>query len=207
MPAHVDLAFPISSASPVPADHGYHLYSAISRLLPAVHRRGGIGIHPIRGTQIGDRQLALNHRSHLVFRTPSEALGELVQLGGKQLDIAGRGLCIGVPAVWALKPAAALRSRLVIIKVKEAPSAAALNEENFRHAARKQLEALSVSPGTKITLGKRRSLRIKDKEIVGYEVVLHDLRAEESLAIQEKGIGGRRHMGCGVFVPSGRGPR
>jgi hypothetical protein len=27
------------------------------------------------------------------------------------------------------------------------------------------------------------------------------LSAEDSLRLQEVGIGGRRHMGCGVFVP------
>jgi hypothetical protein len=32
-------------------------------------------------------------------------------------------------------------------------------------------------------------------------VIIEGLTAEESLTIQEKGIGGRRHMGCGVFVP------
>ena len=44
-------------------------------------------------------------------------------------------------------------------------------------------------------------VRIKDREIVGYEVVIERLTAEESLTVQEHGLGGRRHMGCGVFTP------
>jgi CRISPR-associated protein Cas6 len=54
------------------------------------------------------------------------------------------------------------------------------------------------------TRGKRRTLRIKDKEVVGYEVKLEGLTVAESLNIQEQGLGGRRHMGCGVFVPMDR---
>lgn len=36
---------------------------------------------------------------------------------------------------------------------------------------------------------------------LGYEVVLEGLTAKESLHFPEKGLGGRRHMGCRVFVP------
>lgn len=39
------------------------------------------------------------------------------------------------------------------------------------------------------------------KEVVGYELVIEGLTADESVAIQTTGLGGRRHMGCGVFVP------
>jgi CRISPR/Cas system CSM-associated protein Csm4 (group 5 of RAMP superfamily) len=42
---------------------------------------------------------------------------------------------------------------------------------------------------------------VKDKQIVGFEVTAVDVDATGSLRLQEHGIGGRRHMGCGVFVP------
>jgi len=32
-------------------------------------------------------------------------------------------------------------------------------------------------------------------------VLIEGLTAEESLTVQEHGLGGRRHMGCGLFVP------
>ena len=51
-----------------------------------------------------------------------------------------------------------------------------------------------------LTLDKRRTLRIKDKEVVGYEMLVETLSANESLALQEHGLGGRRQMGAGVFV-------
>ncbi len=57
------------STRPIPCDHGYHLYAAVSRVLPSLHQPGspspslhptsGIAIHPIRGQQIGGRKLAV----------------------------------------------------------------------------------------------------------------------------------------------------
>jgi len=192
----VDLAFPLMSTTPIPADHGYHLYAAMSRTLPSLHQQNGVGVHPIRGQQIGNRQLGLNERSRLVLRTVTAAVGDLIQIAGKQLNVAGTNIRVGVPQVWSLRPSAALRSRLVTIKLKEG-----LDEESFQVAARRQLNQLGVSDKAILTLGKRRTLRIKDKEVVGYEVIIEGLTAEESLDIQERGIGGRRHMGCGVFSP------
>jgi CRISPR-associated protein Cas6 len=47
----------------------------------------------------------------------------------------------------------------------------------------------------------RRVLRIKNKRIVGFPLTIPNLTAEESLLVQERGIGSRRRMGCGLFVP------
>lgn len=132
--------------------------------------------------------------SRLTLRIEAERIADVLSLAGKQLTIAGQPLRVGVPQVHALTPAAALRSRLVTIKKF-------LDPEPFLEAVRRQLDALGVSEQVQTTLGRRRTLRIKDKEVVGFEVVLEGLLAEESLTVQEQGIGGRRHMGCGVFVP------
>ena len=191
--AFVDLAFSLIGNSPIPSDHGYHLYAALSRVLPLLHQTNGIAVHPIRGQQIGDRQLSLGDRSRLVLRCEADHIGQLLALAGKQLNIAGRSIRVGVPQVFALQPAPALRSRLVTIK-------GFLDAEPFLAALRRQLDDLSVSKEAEITLGRRRTLCIRDKEVVGHETIVEALTAEESLAIQERGLGGRRRMGCGVFV-------
>jgi CRISPR-associated protein Cas6 len=49
---YVDLAFRMTGTK-VPVDHGYALYSAISRLLPEIHEEKNIGVHPIRGRYSG----------------------------------------------------------------------------------------------------------------------------------------------------------
>lgn len=195
----LDLAFPLCAQKPVPADHGYLLYSAISRELPHVHRENGVAIHPIRGRLVGDRMLGLTPSSALRLRVPDGHVADFLPLAGKSIRLADTTVRIGVPQVRPLSLAPALRSRLVAIKIKDL-DATAITPENFLAAARKQLDALGVSPQAITTVGKRRTLQIKQRAIVGYELIVEGLTAEESLTLQEKGLGGRRHMGCGVFV-------
>lgn len=198
----IDVCFVLMSTAEIPADHGYHLYAAVSRLLPSIHEPNGIGIHPIRGRLLGDRRMQICEFSRLTIRTAIERIADLLPLAGKQLNIAGRPIRVGVPEVHALKPAAALRSRLVTIKVSgDRNETRPPDEAGFLSAARRQLEALGVSPDAQLAVGKRRTLRIKDKEVVGYELLASALLADESIELQSAGLGGRRHMGCGIFLP------
>jgi CRISPR-associated protein Cas6 len=198
----IDLCFVVTAASPVPADHGYHLYAAVSRVLPAVHQANGIGIHPIRGRLIGDRQMELCDWSRLSIRIAPERIADFLPLAGKQLNLGARSIRVGVPQVYALTPATAVRSRLVTIKAssREGEEPSPPDESAFLAAARRQLDALGISAEVQISAGKRRTLRIKDKEVVGYEMLVSALAAQESVTLQDHGLGGRRHMGCGIFA-------
>ena len=75
------------------------------------------------------------------------------------------------------------------------------DQSRFEVEIRRQLTAISVSDEAIVSVGKRRTIRIHGKEVVGYELIIEGLTADESIAIQTAGLGGRRHMGCGVFVP------
>lgn len=200
MTTNLDLHFTLTPRDPLPVDHGYLLYGAISRELPAIHQSNGIAIHPIRGRQVEGRLLAVMPWSSLTLRVPDGRIGEVLPVSGRSLRVGPAVLHVGVPRVEALRPSAALRSRLVTIKIQEAPTAVEITPEIFQAALRRQLDELGIPPDVLVTLGKRRTLRIKTKEVVGYEVILEGLSAAESLALQEAGLGGRRHMGCGVFV-------
>lgn len=55
---YVDLSFVVTGSNAIAADHGYALYGAISRVLEdKVHAENGVGVHPIRGREVGNRQL------------------------------------------------------------------------------------------------------------------------------------------------------
>ncbi len=198
----IDLAFSIVCPHALPADHGYLLYAAVSRTLPEAHKGDGYGIHPIGGRQLGGRTLQLTENSRLIIRTEAEQIARFLPLAGKPLRLLDRTLRVGVPQVRSLVPATALRSRLVTIKL---PEMAALQGDAaaapFLAAVIRKLGDLGISAEAQPSLGKRRTLRIKDKEVVGYEVLIECLSAEESLTLQDHGLGGRRHMGCGIFVP------
>jgi len=187
----VDLAFRLTG-SKVPVDHGYALYSAISGLIPEIHDAKNIGVHPIRGTYSGNGELMLRDSSRLVVRMESEQIGQFLKLAGKKLEIDSYSFRVGVPEVRVLLPRAALYSRLVTIKGFMEPA-------EFLEAAKRQLEKIEVQ--AELQIGERRTFRIKDKQVVGFELAATGLDAEDSIRLQENGLGGRRHMGCGVFVP------
>lgn len=195
----VDLSFPLAGGGPIPADHAYPLYAALCRRCPALHEDGDVGVHPIRGRQVGDRLMQLMPWSELTLRLPAGRIPDLLPLAGEAVEIAGTTFRLRPPTVRALRPAPALRSRLVTIKPRDG-----FTDEAFAAAARRQLDALHVSPAAVATVGRRRTLRIKGREILGHELILEGLTAAESLAVQETGLGGRRSMGCGLFVPLNR---
>lgn len=186
----VDLAFRLIGTR-VPVDHGYALYAAISWLVPEVHEAKDIGVHPIRGRYDGNGNLLLGPSSRLVLRMPDTAIPPFIKLAGKAIDIDGHRVTVGVPEIRLLKPAATLYARLVTIKKFMEP-------ETLLEAAKRQLEIAGITGN--LRLGERRTFRVKDKQVVGFEMFAGDLDAESSAMLQEIGIGGRRHMGCGVFV-------
>lgn len=187
---YVDLAFRIVGNT-IPVDHGYALYSAISHVVPEVHGARNIGVHPIRGVYHGNGTLRLAEHSRLTVRLPDDDIKTYLKLAGKRLTLTGNVLTVGVPEVRMLRPVASLRARLVTIR-------GFLEPDGFLQAVRRQLESLGLSG--ELALGDRRTFRVKEKQIVGFELYVTELDAEESLTLQEAGLGGRRHMGCGVFV-------
>ena len=189
---YVDLAFRLNGST-VPVDHGYALYAAWSRILPEIHEAKDVGVHPIRGLYNGNGELQLSDFSRLVLRLPDEEIRSYLKLAGKRLEMDEHLLSVGVPEVRLLLPVASLRARLVTIK-------GFLNEEAFLEAAKRQLQNLNI--GCEAVLGQRGTFRVKDKQVVGFEVVVAGLTPEDSVKLQEHGLGGRRKMGCGVFVPS-----
>jgi CRISPR-associated protein Cas6 len=59
-------------------------------------------------------------------------------------------------------------------------------------AARRQLDA-EGNPCRKV-------IKIKTYSVVGFSLVVTDLSDEDSLKLQIFGLGGKHHMGCGIFT-------
>jgi CRISPR-associated endonuclease/helicase Cas3 len=134
------------------------------------------------------------------IRSPLPQLEHLLPLSGKKLDLAGHLIRIGTPQLHTLSASADLSCNLVTIK-------GYLDAGEFASGVRKQLDSEGISSSVNVVVGRRRVLRIKQQTIVGFEVRLQGLSDEESLAVQQKGIGGRRHLGCGLFNPSNPSPQ
>ncbi len=68
---------------------------------------------------------------------------------------------------------------------------------------RNQMDKMGVSG--RATTGERRTFQVHGKQVVGYSLLVTELTARESILLQEKGLGGRRKMGCGFFEPRAQG--
>jgi CRISPR-associated protein Cas6 len=204
----VDLLFPVVGTR-LPTDHAYGLYGACCRLLPCLHDGSmRFGMAPVTGPHIGNGLLQIDPKqSRFRLRVAASDLPRVLPLAGKGLEVTGHRIRLGVPQIEALQPAPALIARTVAIKkAKEA--------DLFRDSARKQLDELGVGGNLRLPVrisrdGSRepirRVLRIKDVRIVCYSLLVEGLKPEESLRLQEAGLGGRRHLGCGMFLPAHEG--
>ncbi len=200
----IDLSFTISGSS-VPVDHGYALYSSISRILPALHGPSWLGIHPLSGSRTPEA-LLLTRTSRLTLRLPVEKITEGLPLAGKVLDVEGSQIVVGAPSVRALKPSATLVSRQAIVKLTSFPLSSkgrvdeSLARNGVERELRRQMERLDASG--RITLGALRELRVAGKRVLGFAVRIDDLEPSASVRVQTVGLGGKRRMGCGIFIPS-----
>lgn len=215
MSPFVDAAFPLTGAH-VPLDHAYALFSALSRRVPLVHERASWGIHPIRGVRLDRDRLGLDRSSFIKLRIPVEDVQHVLPLAGASLELDGHTLALGVPRLFPLVPAPSLKARIVTVKGHSESEADLLDSIRRKLAHR----ALGQDPErVEVKIGRRHVLRVgplrereraktgkvSDRDIVyGFAVELHGLEAQASLVVQQEGIGGRRHLGAGIFVPFGK---
>jgi CRISPR-associated endonuclease/helicase Cas3 len=93
-----------------------------------------------------------------------------------------------------------------MVTFRNAVTATALEEDVRRELARLEISGTAhLVPSTRPAFAGqplRRVLRIGGKRVVGFAVRVTGLTPQESLLLQEVGVGGRRRMGCGVFSPT-----
>jgi len=195
-PPVIDLAFPLTGEQ-IPLDHGYLLFSALARSLEVdddhwLHEHKGLGIHPIRGRYAGPGRLALGERARLTLRLPEAEIPKWLGLAGRELQLAEDTLRIGIPQPRTLVPAPNLYAHRVTTRNGQ-------DEARFDAEIACQLATLNVRG--RPHRGPRRTFRVRGKRIVAYTLLVTELTAEESIRLQEGGLGGRRKLGCGIFLP------
>lgn len=188
----------------LPADHGYLLYSAISHFKPELHNlpddEKWLGVELISGVPFDRGVIALPARgASLRLRIPADKFGAVIPLAGKQFEIDGHKLRVGIPIAHPLQPSPMLYARIVTFRNS-------LTIEKFLETANRDLtEKLGIT--AKLEIPKetrsrsRRIITIKGKKVVGFSLIARDLSDEDSLNLQSEGLGGRRSMGCGIFNP------
>ncbi|MDW8322723.1 MAG: type I-MYXAN CRISPR-associated protein Cas6/Cmx6 [Burkholderiales bacterium] len=189
--ACVDVQFELS-AGEIAADHGLRLYEELTRLLPWLADTPDVGVHPIHGAPTGrNDNLVVNRRVKLTLRLPLQRIEAAAALVGARLDLGAGPIQLGALKKRPLMPYATQYAHLVVMDTVE--------EAAFLDQARAQLEQMGVQAG--LIPGKRRRLRIPQGEAEGYSLMLYDLKLEDSIRVQERGLGHYRQYGCGIFIP------
>jgi CRISPR-associated endonuclease/helicase Cas3 len=191
---YVELRFPVVGNA-LPSDHGYAMFASISRQIPESHGADWLAVETVPGTARGDGAIHLNPRARLKMRLPQDRLSLMMKLAGKRLDVSGYNIRLGAPQIFLLKPSENLYARCVTIKNYTEP-------DPFLNAIAHKLDELGIKGEPEI--GPRRAFRVGNHTIVGFGLSIHGLSDEGSIVLQERGLGGRRHMGCGVFNPISR---
>lgn len=207
----VEAAFPLHGAH-LPIHHGAALYAALCGLPDIgawLTTAEDIAIAPIAGRAETDGRLALTPDSRLLLRLPAAELPRVLCLTDQRLDIAGSALGLGQPQVRLPRPAAALRAGLVVFDGEGEPgltsaagdqARAASSPEAFVALVRRQLAALEIS--AEPVLGPAGHLQLPEYSAPGFALEITALTPDDSLHLQEAGLGDHRKLGCGVFVPT-----
>ncbi|MBG1261443.1 type I-MYXAN CRISPR-associated protein Cas6/Cmx6 [Nostoc commune] len=193
--------------APIPLDNGYVIYSALSSICPSLHELKSIGIHPIAGIPTRNNLLELTAQSRLKIRIYHQQIPLIYPyLAGQAFHIGQNFYQLDIPDYKPLISSESVYSRLVIIKGFQ-------DSNNFIEAVQRQLDNLGIQGKIELLTRQdgtpqRRQLTInkegKQFKVRGFGVKISELNPEDSLILQEQGIGGKRKMMCGIFVPATR---
>jgi CRISPR-associated protein Cas6 len=188
LPDMLDLAFDVSGATP-PADYPFALWAALVELAPILAAEESAGVLPLRLAE--EATGPLPKRAKLVLRVPATLSEELAGgLSGQRLDVAGVALNLGAGKVRQLAAYSTVHAQLVATDEDEVP---------FMEGVRARLAEMNIA--CNLICGMRRRIGDGAQAIQGYSLVVHDLKADASLRLQQRGLGEARRYGCGIFVP------
>lgn len=160
------------------------LWAALARAMPGLAAHAQTGLLPLPHADGSP----LSRRARLTLRIPVNLRDAVAQLSGVELAMEDGVLKLGEARARALQPHPTLHAHRV---------ASDMGEEAFIAWVHAELRAMEVRCG--IICG--RHLAGDEGLPSGYSLVLHELNPEHSLRVQCMGMGGYRHLGCGVFVP------
>lgn len=197
----IDLVFGITCRS-LPVDHAYSLSQAIHNVLPWFADEPVAGMHTIHVAESGngwirpdgpDAMLHPSRRTKLTLRLPKHRIEDAETLIGQELDIDGHALTVNKASIRTLSAITTIFSRYIVANDTE-------SETHFMEQTIERLKALNIRP-KKLLCGIERLIHTPDGDIKTRSLMLADLRFDESVMLQQVGMGGFRNMGCGIFIP------
>ncbi|NKB63831.1 MAG: type I-MYXAN CRISPR-associated protein Cas6/Cmx6 [Gammaproteobacteria bacterium] len=197
-----DLSFRMSCQE-LPVDHAWSLLQAVKAELPWISDEPNLGIHSIHGAASGNGWtrpdqsnqvlLQISRRTRLYLRVPKHRIEDARRLIGKQLQPGEYSIRIGDAQQKKLVPTKTVFSRSVCGMDVE-------NEGDFTDEIVSTLQQNNVNV-TKMLCGLSHTIETPSGPITARSVLLADIELEESIILQQQGLGPNRLLGCGIFLP------
>ncbi|MEN8178775.1 MAG: type I-MYXAN CRISPR-associated protein Cas6/Cmx6 [Pseudomonadota bacterium] len=197
----IDMLFKIK-CSTLPVDHAWPLSEAILAELPWFADDPQAGLHLIYGAdsgngwerpQDGDDLLYLSRRTRLVLRLPKHRVADAGALTGATLRIQGNSLAIGDAHTRSLATTTTLYCRHLVTDTE-------MKENEFMDLAVQALRDMQIR-FKKILCGKSRNFATPDGDLPTQSLMVAGLPLEDSITLQQYGLGPHRNRGFGLFVP------
>ena len=197
----VDVVFSIQCRT-LPVDHSYSLSQAVAAALPWFEGEQDAGLHTIHVADSGNGWLRpddpkallhLSRRTKLTLRLPSQRVEDAGKLTGQTLSIDGNTMQVEKAIVKPLSAITTLFSRYII-------ASDGMDEMAFMREAQSLLAGMGIHP-KKMLCGIERVIATPEREIHTRSLMLADLTVEESVKLQQLGLGAGRKLGCGLFIP------
>lgn len=197
------ISFEIKGDGKAIPSSGYALFGALSKVLPAIHYNGKFKetkqIYPvaITGTRIKDKIL-LNKDSKLLLR--AQSIDSVVGLIGKELTFQDANIHVGtIEKITPIAESLRLYGPYITYEGKTKP-------EEVIASIKTELEKMNI-PCISVELTahpdgtpRTRWMQVKNWSCLGYAAIIK-IPGSYSIQLQEQGLGGRRHFGCGVLYP------
>ena len=195
----IDVAFKIQCKT-LPYDHACDLSKAITSKMPWLLKDKLIGIHTLHGPESGNgwvrsekEEIFLSKRTRLILRISRSDANKAKELEGENINVLGNNIKIGQSNTKTFLVVRDLISRCVLCDKEQ-------DEEDFLLDIKKELFTHGV-PIKKAICGKAKSITINGKNRFTRSLMIADLSKENSILLQDIGIGDGRIFGCGIFLP------
>jgi CRISPR-associated protein Cas6 len=198
----LDLNFKVDCRS-LPLDHAHALSEAIHEALPWIGGESLAGIHLIHGAESGNGWirpddpdsdvLYLSRRTRFTLRLPRERIEDAKALSGRTLEVMGNSLTLSNPSIRKLSDQTTIFARYVA-------SENASDDEAFLEEMTALLAELGVR-ARKMLSGRGHTIRTPEGGIETRSLMIAELTVEDSVRLQQQGLGPGRKIGCGLFLP------
>jgi len=201
VPAEVyDLVFSLRG-NRLQIDHADALADALQCRLStkACQRIGVHGVH-MAGSGNGwnrpdhaDAELPLSRRTRLAIRVHRDDHEEVAGLARQTLLLGGQQLQLGDSSIRKLSSMSCLYARAVCCDREQ-------SESDFLEQIATALRRLGIDV-SKMICGRSGEIRRAEGPLFTRALLVADLSPEESVTLQQQGLGEDRLLGCGLFVP------